>query len=138
MQSKLFLLLFPGLAFAQDFRASLNGRIGDPNGAPVSGAQVFLRDIEKNETQHVNAGRDGNYVFALVPPGAYEIRVTHPGFKTFTRSGLTLNVNQTATMDIEDAERLHASAEKRGLRVSSVCQNAFAPGPRARRAETRG
>jgi hypothetical protein len=85
---------------AQDFRASLNGRINDPQGAPVAGAMVELRDVEKNEIQRQTVRTDGNYVFPLVQPGTYELKVSHPGFKTVTRSGLTLSVNQSATVDL--------------------------------------
>jgi len=88
------------VALCQDFRATLTGRVSDPHGAPVPGAQVFLRDVERNETQRQSVGADGNYQFALVPPGNYELKVTHDGFKAHTRAGLTLNVNQTATVDV--------------------------------------
>ena len=100
IKSLVFSLLFCGLLHAQDFRATLNGRITDPHGAAVAGAQVFLRDVDKNETQRQSAGSDGNYVFPLVQPGNYELRVTHTGFKAFTRSGISLAVNQTGTVDV--------------------------------------
>ena len=95
----LFLLAAP--AWAQDFRATLNGRVTDPQGAPVAGAVITLRDVEKNESHRNIAGHDGNYVFQLVQPGEYELKVTHPGFKTMTRAGLTLSVNQAATVDLK-------------------------------------
>lgn len=86
--------------FGQDFRASLTGRVTDPQGAPVSGARVELRDVDTNERHTQGAQNDGNFVFQLVQPGTYELKVVHPGFKTVTRSGLTLNVNQAATVDV--------------------------------------
>src|ERR1700680_2605298 len=98
------LLFVPAALFvvaqAQDFRATLNGSIRDAAGAPVPGAQVYLRDVDKNETQRLVADHEGNYVFPLVAPGSYEVKVTHPGFKTSTREGLTLNVNQVAAIDV--------------------------------------
>jgi hypothetical protein len=99
--SFLFVCLICTGAFAQDFRATLTGRVTDPLGAAVHGAQVFLRDVEKNETQRQSVGSDGNYAFPLVSPGTYELKVTHEGFKSYVRSGLTLNVNQTATVDVK-------------------------------------
>ncbi len=102
MRTKSLLLLAVSAAAlsAQDFRATLNGRISDPQGAPVSGASVELRDVDKNETHRQSVRADGNYVFQLVQPGTYELKVSHPGFKTVTRSGLTLSVNQAATVDL--------------------------------------
>lgn len=85
---------------AQDFRATLNGRITDPHDAPVGGARVALRDVGKNETRRHTTDHEGNYVFALIQPGNYELTVAHPGFKTHRREGITLNVNQAATIDL--------------------------------------
>jgi hypothetical protein len=94
------LFLLPCLVYAQEFRASLTGRIRDAHGAAVTGAQLSLRDIDKNETIHQTADHEGNYTYPLVAPGNYELKVTHPGFKSFLRSGMTLTVNQAATLDI--------------------------------------
>ena len=90
------LLLVPMLS-AQDFRATLNGRVTDPHNAAIAGAVVLLRDVEKSETLRQTTDHEGNYVFTLIQPGNYELTVTHPGFKNHKRSGLTLNVNQTPT-----------------------------------------
>src|SRR5260370_17480092 len=86
---------------AQDFRATLNGRVTDPHDAPVAGALVSLRDVDKNETLRQTADAEGNYVFPLISPGSYELTVTHPGFKGYKRAGLTLSVNQAATVDLK-------------------------------------
>src|SRR6516165_5947658 len=85
----------------QDFRATLNGRVTDPHNAPVTAVVVALRDVDKNETIHQTTGQDGNYIFTLVSPGNYELTVSHPGFKVYRRTGLTLNVNQLATVDVK-------------------------------------
>lgn len=95
----LFFVLAAVLA-GQDFRATLNGRVTDPHGAAVPGAVVLLRNTEQNETVRHVADKEGNYVFSLVQPGEYELKVSHPGFKTLTRTGITLNVNQSATADV--------------------------------------
>ncbi len=86
---------------AQDFRATLSGRITDPHNAAIAGAVVSLRDVEKNETLRQTTDHEGNYVFALIQPGNYELTAAHPGFKNYKRSGLTLNVNQAARLDVK-------------------------------------
>lgn len=90
-----------GSIAAQDFRATLNGRVTDAHKAAVAGARVVLRDPAKNETQIQTAGKEGNYVFLLIEPGLYEVTVTHEGFKSVRRNGVTLNVNQSATIDFQ-------------------------------------
>src|SRR5258708_39967966 len=67
----------------------------------MAGAVVLLRDAEKGETLRQTTDHEGNYVFTLIQPGNYELTVTHPGFKNHKRSGLTLNVNQTASLDVK-------------------------------------
>src|SRR5258708_38501574 len=104
------------LVQAQEFRASLNGRITDAQGSAVAGAVIALRDADKNETKHQTADHEGNYIFPLVAPGNYELKVTHPGFKASLRSGMTLNVNPAATLDItlelgSDNEQISGSAD---------------------------
>src|SRR5258708_4568752 len=90
------LLLVPMLS-AQDFRATLNGRVTDPHNAAIAGAVVLLRDAEKGETLRQITDHEGNYVFALIQPGNYELNVAHPGFKNYKRSGLTLNGTQAGS-----------------------------------------
>ncbi len=42
----------------------------------------------------------GNYTIAQLPPGSYQISVTVPGFKKYSRSGLQVEVAQTLRVDI--------------------------------------
>ena len=87
-------------AVSQEFRATLNGRILDPAGAPVASAAVILHNVETNDAIHQQTDAQGDYVFALINPGNYELSVRHPGFKAFTRNGLTLEVNQSADLNV--------------------------------------
>ena len=86
---------------AQDFRATLNGRITDAQKAALAGARMVLRDAAKNESLVQMADREGNYVFPLIQPGTYELSASHPGFKSSRRGDLTLHVNQVATVDLQ-------------------------------------
>ena len=100
--SGLFLCaLFALFAFAQEFRATLTGRVLDPSNAPIAGASVALINIETTENFTVKTAARGDYTFALMKPGNYEIRAEHEGFKAFVRRGLKLEVNQTATLDLK-------------------------------------
>jgi hypothetical protein len=87
-------------AAAQEFRATLNGRIVDPAAAPVAGARVVLKNQETGESVQVNSGAAGDYTFALVRPGRYDLEAAMNGFKTTTRRNIELNVNQMATLDL--------------------------------------
>jgi hypothetical protein len=92
--------VFAAGAFAQEFRATLTGRVVDPSEAAVPGVAVQTRNIETNETSHAVTDHQGNYTASFLRPGAYEISAVAPGFKKFLREGLILNIGQTATVDI--------------------------------------
>jgi Carboxypeptidase regulatory-like domain len=51
----------------------LEGRIFDPTGAAVSGAEVTLRSLATNATRTYITGTDGLYVFFALPAGDYEL-----------------------------------------------------------------
>ena len=92
-------LLSAGL-LAQDFRATLTGRILDPSGAAVPNVNVEVRNVGTNEVASVTADAEGRYTAPLLRPGAYQVSVEAPGFKKFVRDGLVLQISQVARVDI--------------------------------------
>jgi hypothetical protein len=86
---------------AQEFRATLQGRVVDPSGAPVVGAAVRLVNTDTAEPVSRNTEEQGEYTFALMRPGNYEVRVEAEGFKAFVRKGIKLEVNQTASLEVK-------------------------------------
>ena len=80
--------------------ASLNGTVHDQSGALVPGATVTISNPEKNFSRTFTADTAGGYVFALIPPGTYTLKVTATGFQTYVQEGIVLAVAQTATQDI--------------------------------------
>ena len=88
------------LTYAQDFRATLTGRIVDPAGAAISGAKVRILNNSNGEARSASTDTSGSYLLPLLNPARYTLRVEHEGFKTAVREGLELNVNQTATIDL--------------------------------------
>lgn len=91
----------PGLhAQGQVAFASLSGTVRDSTGAVVPGASATITDPEKNLSRSFTAGGDGRYVFTLVPPGMYTLRVTHAGFRTYVQTGIRLAVGEAAVQDV--------------------------------------
>jgi hypothetical protein len=87
-------------AAAQEFRATLQGRITDPAGGALAGAAVALHNVDTNERARATTGDDGLYTFALVKPGNYELRAEKAGFKATLRRGVTLQVAQQAELNL--------------------------------------
>lgn len=77
----------------------LRGRITDPSQNVISGAKVEAINVETNVSRTTVSNGAGIYSFPLLSTGNYTLDVRAPGFKTVSRSGITLQVNQTATLN---------------------------------------
>ena len=97
----LFACFTASIASAQESvnYASISGRVTDPSGAVVEGAQVTARQVETNLTSSANADREGRFRFPYLSVGQYEIKVHHQGFGEVTRS-LTLTVGSAFELPI--------------------------------------
>lgn len=85
--------------WAQEFRATITGRVTDPTGAGVSGAKVTATNIETNEVVAAEAGEEGSYTIPFVKPGNYTLRAEGTGFKAAVRENIILNVNDKKAID---------------------------------------
>src|SRR5439155_11362628 len=99
MRSLPLIALLCGPVLAQEFRATLTGRVVDPGDAPISAAAVVVKNIGTNAVSATKTNAQGNYLTPFLPPGIYSVTVEAPGFKKALRGDVTLNVNQTATLN---------------------------------------
>src|SRR5215472_15718335 len=81
--------------------ATLLGTVTDPQGAVVAGATVTARNTETGFSRNLTTGSDGAYRFNALPVGNYEVEVSHEGFNTETRKGLTLLVSQEIVVNMQ-------------------------------------
>ena len=85
---------------AQSLFGSILGTITDHSKAVVAGATVRVRNTGTNATRTITTDSSGNYQAPALPVGDYEISCEAPGFKRSTVSGLKLEVDQRARVDI--------------------------------------
>src|SRR5215510_12564333 len=98
----LFLPAFSSVrAIAQITTADLVGTIKDSSGAVVRGVKVTLINEATNVSRSITSGEDGNYIFTSLHPGRYALTAEAPGFRKITRTGVELQVNQRAQIDLE-------------------------------------
>src|SRR5258706_16252509 len=88
-------------AKAQEVTASLSGIILDASGSCVAGAAVTITNVETNFTRTVTSSTGGEYLFTLLRPGRYRLGVSQPGFKSFEQTGIVLEVNQRAHLEVK-------------------------------------
>src|ERR1700682_6384099 len=89
------------LAFAQESTARLLGTITDPTGAVVPRASIVAKNAATGLERRVQANESGDYSIPLLPIGQYTVTGEAAGFKISTITGLTLQVNQEARVDIK-------------------------------------
>jgi len=80
--------------------ASLTGIVQDSSGAVIPGAVVTLSSSEKGYKRQFTSDSSGRYTFSLVPPGTYDLKVTHTGFRTYEQTGIVLTVGQIASQNV--------------------------------------
>ena len=81
-----------GVCLAQSESATLSGRVTDPGGSAVVGAEVVLTNIETNVESRTKTNSAGLYVFTGVHPGKYRVAAGATGFKVLIKDGLVLHV----------------------------------------------
>jgi hypothetical protein len=96
-------------ASAQQATAQVAGKVSDPSGALVAGAEVVLTNTSTAVTHKTTTNEDGIYLFTFVSIGTYELSVTQKGFQQFEQKGITLDINQNAKIDV--ALRVGSTAE---------------------------
>ena len=87
-------------AWTQVASAELSGTIADSSGAAVANAKVTATNVGTNRVHETVTDPTGNYVIPLLPPGDYVVTVEAQGFNRVRQSGITLQVNQQAHVDI--------------------------------------
>jgi hypothetical protein len=94
-----FVVCVPVALFAQD-TASITGTVTDPTGAAIPGAQVTLTSQEHGINRSATSNASGDYLFAVLPIGSYNLTVSAPGFRKFQATGIILRVAQKARVDV--------------------------------------
>jgi outer membrane receptor protein involved in Fe transport len=85
---------------AQRITASLVGTTRDSSSAVIPNATVMVTNTGTNVVAKVQTNGDGQFEFLSLPPGPYTVTVNSTGFKQLVRSGLVLDVDQTAHLDL--------------------------------------
>ncbi len=97
----LALLAMAGPLRAQTATGQITGTVKDATGAVVPGATVTVSSELTGSKREVVTGKDGNYVIPLLPVSTYSVTASLQGFRPAKRTGIRLNVDQVARIDLE-------------------------------------
>jgi hypothetical protein len=125
------LVLVTLLLFSSGFRelhaqttAQITGTITDTQNAVVGGAGVVVTSADTGIAHPTKTNALGVYTVSLLKPGPYRIDISATGFRSLSRTGVTLEVAQTATLDFKlqvggNVETVSVSGDTPLLNVSS-------------------
>jgi len=83
---------------AQQITGNIRGTVTDPSGAVIRDAEVTARQAETGLARATTTDRNGNYVLLELPVGHYRLQVEAKAFQEYVQDGITLNVNETASV----------------------------------------
>ena len=87
-------------AWGQQNQGAITGRITDPSSGVVAGAAITLANQETGVKRNTTTNDTGNYGFASLPFGSYELEVQAKGFRKLVQQGIRIYVGQTTTLDL--------------------------------------
>ena len=105
--SKRVFLLLLGILFVSNFLCSqvptgkIFGTVTDEQGGPIPGVSVEATSPKLVGMAATVTDADGDYRLFALTPGTYRITFTLQGFKTITREGIVVDIEQTVKLDIQ-------------------------------------
>ncbi len=98
LASSLLLAIISSTVSAQTF-GTVTGEVKDATGASVAGAAITVRNTATNGIRNAVTNDEGVYTIPALVPGLYDIKAEKSGFKVAQRTGVELQVQQTARVD---------------------------------------
>jgi hypothetical protein len=114
--------------FAQSDRGTITGTVSDQAGALIPGAKVVANNAATGVQFSTETTQTGNYTIPSVPSGTYDINVEVQGFRKYQQTGVTVQVAQTARIDIvmqvgNTTESVTVSADAPLLKTENAAQS---------------
>src|SRR5437764_12079157 len=94
-------VLVPMAVHGQELRGKITGRVMDPNGAGVPGANVKVTDVARNKIVDLTTNSEGLFEAPFLLPGTYQVMVEMAGFKKSLQQTIQVAINETRNLDIK-------------------------------------
>ena len=109
----LCLLIAP--AWTQDTKGTISGRVTDPSGSVIPGAQVVVTNTAMGTKSDLSTNAEGIYRAPALSPGIYQIEVVSTGFKKAVRPGIEVRVADSLAVNVT----LEIGASEQSVTVST-------------------
>lgn len=119
------LLLFVSASIFGQTLGDVSGAVSDPQGAPVPGANVTIKNSSTNASRSTTTNGEGLYSFPALVPGTYSVKVDKAGFKTFNQSNIEVQVQSSQRVDVamqlgQFSETVEVSASAAALQTENA------------------
>ncbi|MEW6729766.1 MAG: TonB-dependent receptor [Acidobacteriota bacterium] len=88
------------LAQSQATVSNLKGVIKDESGQAIQGANVLLKNAQRNFERTTSTDEKGTFKFLSIPPGTYQLMVTANGFTSLINSDVILTLGQDGELNL--------------------------------------
>src|SRR4051812_45237757 len=105
-----FFVLATG-AMGQSSSATISGRVLDPSGQGIPDAGISLVRTDTGDSRTLKSGQQGEFVFASLQPGTYDLVAKAAGFKNLDKKGLVLSASE------------HVSAGELRMQIGAVTES---------------
>ncbi len=95
----LIFLLSCASVWAQSSTAQINGTVKDQSGAVLPGVDVTATQTATGAKRSAVTNETGSYTLTNLPIGPYTLEMALPGFRTYVRSGIVLQVNDNPVVN---------------------------------------
>lgn len=92
-------LLLPVTILLAQTAGEITGEVTDPSGASAPNATITATNKDTNVARTTQTNSVGVYSFPAMIPGSYEVKAAAAGFDTVVKTGIQLQVQQTARVD---------------------------------------
>ncbi|MCC6590051.1 MAG: carboxypeptidase regulatory-like domain-containing protein [Bryobacterales bacterium] len=88
-------------AFAQDYRAKIQGIVTDSTDAAAVGAKITIRNLGTGIVTTRDTGANGAYLFDNVEPGTYQVSAELQGFAKQVQDGVLVQTRADVTVNFQ-------------------------------------
>jgi hypothetical protein len=114
-------LLTAGSVWSQDTKGTISGRVTDPSGSVIPGAQVVVTNSAMGTKSDLTTNAEGIYRAAALSPGSYQVEVASQGFKKSIRA---VEVRVADRLDVNITLEIGASEQSVTVSTETPLLNA--------------
>ena len=112
------LLAIPLSLHAQQYSGTIVGTVTDSTGAAIPGAAVTVINTDNGSKTSQKSGAQGEFTFAQLPVGKYEVHVTQGNFKEYIETGI--EVHTSTNTEVKAMLQVGAVSQKVTVEASAV------------------